>query len=190
MNRLVTVFCFASLIGCSSKDKYDVSRYYDAPEQDKVLASIIVFVFDAPPLTLMKDRFRPEHINYYSSLTSRFSIEKYFIADDGTHYFYLVRPAPNPKEKRGVGGHFKMKNDFQLIEFREEFVTPILPTEDVKGRCAFLFDEMVKRNLAKYLTMESYVQWPNPVSYYDTLTYEWKLKPEFAPAKDKAPQYF
>ena len=99
--------------------------------------------------------------------------------NNGTHYFYLVRPAPNPKEKRGVGGHFKMGKDFQLTDFCEMVVTPVLPEEEVKGRCAFLFDEMVKGSLDKYLLMESCVQWPNPVSYYDTITYDWKLKPEF-----------
>ena len=76
-----------------------------------------------------------------------------------------------------------MSGDFQLTGFCEVFVTPILPEADVKGRCAFLFDEMVKGNIDQFLTMESYVQWPNPVSYYDTITYEWKLKPDFEQRK-------
>ena len=179
MHKSIFIFFTVLLVSCSSKDKYDVARYYDVPEQDKVLRSIITYVFDAPPLTSMKDRFNLEHRNYYSFMTSIFSIYKYFIAEDGTHYFYIVRPAPNPKEKRGVGGHFRMTEDFQLTNFREVFVTPILPEADVKGRCAFLFDEMVNGSIDKYLTMESYVQWPNPVSHYDTITYEWKLNPEF-----------
>jgi hypothetical protein len=54
---------------------------------------------------------------------------------------------------------------------------------DIKGRCSFLFDEMVKGDIEKYLAMESYVQWPNVVSYYDTITYEWKMKPEFDRAR-------
>lgn len=165
------------LAGCTSKDKYDVTRYYDAKQQNQVLTSLVTFIFDAPPLTPMSDRFKPEHRNFYSFTASRFSIEKYFIAEDGTHYFYVIRPAPSPQEKRGVGGHFRMKDGYQLTEFSEVFVTPILPEADVKGRCAFLFDEMVKGTIDKYLTMESYVQWPNPASYYDSTTYEWKLKP-------------
>ena len=183
MRKRTFIFLSIILIGCSSSDKYDVSRYYDVSEQDQLLTSIVTFLFDAPPLTLMKDRFKPEQRNYYSFQNSKFSINKYFIADDGTHYFYVIRQAPNPKEKRGVGGHFKMSDDFQLTDFREVFVTPILPEADVTGRCAFLFDEMVKGTLDKYLTMESYVQWPNPVSYYDSITYEWKLKPDFEQRK-------
>ena len=99
MKKRTFIFLSVMLIGCSSKDKYDVARYYDAPEQNKLLTSIVTFLFDAPPLTLMKDRFRPEHTNYYSFQNSKFSINKYFIAEDGTHYFYVIRPAPNPKAK-------------------------------------------------------------------------------------------
>ena len=71
-----------------------------------------------------------------------------------------------------------MKNDFQLTDFIEVFVTSILSEADVRGRSVFLFDEMVKGDIKKYFEMESYIQWPNPVSYYDTVTYEWKLKPD------------
>ena len=125
----------------------------------------------------MEDRFKPEHRSFYLSITPKFSINKYFISDTDVHYFYVVRPGPSEKEKRGVGGHFRMKDKFQLTNFREEFVTPLLPEEEVTGRCAFLFDEMVKGNLAQYQKMETYMQWPNEISYYDSIAYEWKMKP-------------
>jgi len=182
MKNILFGILLLSVLGCSNKDKYDVSRYYNLKEEDEVLASIVTYLFDAPPYTSMKDRFESKHVNYYSNVAARFSIEKYYIAKDGTHYFYVIRPASTPKEKRAVGGHFKIK-DSQLTDFREEFVTPVLPEADVKGRCAFLFDEMVKGNLAKYKEMKSYIQWPNPISYYDTITYEWKLNPDLEKEK-------
>lgn len=163
------------LMACSTKDKYDVNRYYDVKEQYEVLTSIVTYIFDAPPYTKMEDRFKPEHRTYYSGISGRFALWKYFIAEDGTHYFYVIRPAPNAGEKRGVGGHFKMGKDYQLTGFREEFVTPILPENEVKDRCAFMFDAMVQGELPKYISMPSYVQWPNAVSQYDTVTYQWTL---------------
>jgi hypothetical protein len=166
------------IASCSAKDKYDVARYYDLPQQDKLLTHILTFMLDAPPSVPMKERFDSKHYNYYSFQTSKFSIVKYFIADDGTHYFYIMRPTSVPGEKRGVGGHFKMNKDFQLTDFREVFVTTAQPEKDIKEKSAFLFDEMVKGDITKYLSMTTYVQWPNEASYYDTLTYEWKLKPE------------
>jgi hypothetical protein len=175
--RLFLVVLF--LASCQSKNQYDVSNYYTVPQQDKVLAAIATYILDAPPLTKMKDRFSQEHHAYYSAAAARLQIVKYFISKEGIHYFYVSRPAPNPVERRGVGGHFKMHEEFRLSDFREEFVTPILTEEDVKGRCAFLFDEMVKGNLKPYLEMPSYIQWPNAITYYDSITYEWKLKPGY-----------
>jgi hypothetical protein len=50
--------------------------------------------------------------------------------------------------------------------------------EDLKEKAAFLFDEMVKGNLQKYIGMKDYIQWPNEISYYDTVHYEWTIKPD------------
>lgn len=73
-----------------------------------------------------------------------------------------------------------MKEDYLLNGFREIFVTPTLLEDEALKKGAFLFDEMVKGEIEKDLKMQSYVQWPNEASYYDTTAYEWKLKAEFA----------
>jgi len=181
MKYIITLLPAAIILSaCSTKDKYDVARYYNPQEQDAVLTSIVSYVFVAPPYTAMKDRFKDNHRVFYSEAASRFSIVKYYIADDGTHYFYIIRPGTKSTEKRGVGGYFKMdKGDktFMLKNFHEVFVTQVMTESDLKDRCAFLFDEMVKHNIAKFLPMTTYIQWPNPITYYDTITYEWKMRP-------------
>jgi hypothetical protein len=177
-NVLFISFAFL-IISCSSKDKYDVSRYYDLKEQDALLTSIITYIFIAPPYTLMKDRFKPQHRSFYSSQTPKFSIKKFYKSEGGTCFFLVLRPGFNLGEKRAVGGSFKMKGNFQLSGFREVFVTPTLTENEALTKGAFLFDEMVKGEIEKDLKMQSYVQWPNEASYYDTTSYEWKLKEEF-----------
>ena len=167
----------ATFSGCSTKDKYDVATYYHKQyERDAVLTSIVSYIFMAPPYTKMQDRFDDKHRGFYSQAAAQFSIVKYYIDEDGTHYFYVTRPGPKQSEKRGVGGYFKMGEHFKLKEFREVFVTPVMPEADIKGRCAFLFDEMVHHNIDKFLPMTTYIQWPNEITYYDTVTYEWKMR--------------
>jgi len=180
MKNILLVSFALLIISCSSKDKYDVNRYYDLKGQDALLSSIITYIFIAPPYTLMKDRFKPEHRGFYSSQTPKFSIKKFYKSEDGTCFFLVIRPGFKLGEKRAVGGSFKMKESFQLIGFREVFVTPTLAEDDALKKGSFLFDEMVKDEIEKDLKMQSYVEWPNEASYYDTIAYEWKLKEEFA----------
>ena len=165
-------------IGCATKETYDINRVYNLKEQNVILTGIVTHIFSAPAYTKMQDRFDFKHRAYYSSLTSKFSVEKYFISNDSTHYFYVIRPSSIASERRAVGGHFKMNKSFQLKEFKEEFVTTVMTEQDLKNKASFLFDEMVRGNLTKYLQMKTYIQWPNESTYYDSTSYEWKLKPD------------
>jgi hypothetical protein len=170
------------LFACNQKPKDDPTKYYNVYQLDSLKTSIVTYLFDAPPYTQMKDRFDIKHRSYYSGMASQFDLNKLVVAEDGKHYFYIIRPAPYPKKNRGVGGFFYVDSaakGFQLKGFRELFVTPILPEEEVKGRCSFLFQEMIDNKLKDYLPMETYIQWPNKVSYYDSTSHEWKLKSGF-----------
>lgn len=177
MKKISSIILIVVVFACNTKDKYDINRYYTPKEQDAILTSIIAYIYTAPLYSKMEDRFEPKHRQYYSSLTSKFKIIKYYVADDSTHFFYLLRPSSIASEHRVVAGHFKLKKNFGLKDFREEFVTTVMPESDLTGKSVFLFDEMVKGKITDYLGMETYIQWPNKISYYDTITYEWKLIP-------------
>jgi hypothetical protein len=166
---------------CSLNDKkYDPTSYYYGASQDSVLASIITYVFIAPPYTQMKDRFMLEHRKFYADpvTLAKFSIDQLYIAEDGTNYYLVLRPGPKVDERRAIGGYFKTDEKYNLSGFREIFVTPILPIEEAKKKGEFLFDKMVKGEVNEYLKMKSYVQWPNAASYYDSTKYEWVLDRE------------
>lgn len=166
--------------GCAQKEKNDVKNYFDPKKQNEILAAIITHIFNAPPYTRMEDRFEAKHKAYYLSTTSKFEMVRYFIDKDSVHYFYVIRPSSIANEKRAVGGHFKLKSTIKLTDFKEEFVTTVMNVDQLKTKAAFLFDEMVKGDLDKYLGMKHYVQWPNEITYYDTTIYQWKVKPEIS----------
>jgi hypothetical protein len=179
MKRFAFLLILA-LLSCSGKDKYDPARYVKAKERNELLTSIIAYLYVPPQYVSKQDRFKPEHRNFYSALIPKFPLEKLFVADDGTYYYLVIRPANSQgtNEVRGAGGHFKIKQDNTLTDFREVFVTPLMTKEEAQKKASFLFDEMVKGDVQKYLKMQSYVQWPNAISEYDTVSYEWKLKEE------------
>jgi len=162
---------------CSRKDKYDISQYYDRKEQDSLLARIVSYLYVAPDGVSMEDRFKAEHYPFYVEKAKAWSFINFYRNDNGVCYYYIERPASKVGEYRGAGGTFSIAADGSLTQFREAFVTPVLSDTDIRGRCTFLFKKMVEGDLEKYLTMQSYVFWPNEATYYDTVTYEWKLRP-------------
>ncbi|HTJ52516.1 MAG TPA: hypothetical protein VL443_23815 [Cyclobacteriaceae bacterium] len=180
MKYLLIIISVLSIAGCSMKNNYDVADYYDASQCDSIQASIINYIFIAPPYTLMKDRFKPEHRSFYSDPKTlrRFSIDKFYKNEKGVNYFLMLRPGNRVEERRAVGGYFKLGENYTLEGFREIFVTPILAEQDAKAKGEFLFEKMVKGEVDEFLKMKSYVQWPNDASLYDTVTYQWILNKE------------
>jgi hypothetical protein len=183
MKQSISIFFIASflfIVSCT-KDKYSIFRNYDKAQQDSIMASIITYIYTAPPYVDMKDRFKSQHRKFYANtaVRSQFSIEKFYLNEtNGLNYFLVIRPGANSQQKRGVGGYFKLRGDNQLSGFREAFVTPIMTQAEIKDRGAFLFDKMVRGEIDEYLKMKSYVQWPNEASSYDTITYQWVLNGE------------
>lgn len=174
MSKIWIIALCVALVSCQTKDKYDPAVYYDVNEQKEILTSIVTYIFDAPPYTSMKDRFKDEHRTYYKETSARFSLKKYFIRGE-EHYFFVLRPGAKQTEMRGVGGHYKMSKDNKISDFREVFVTPIMITNDAITKGSFLFDKMVLGEEKEFLKMKSFAQWPNEASLYDTITYQWVL---------------
>jgi len=179
MKRYRLVLIAFVFVACSSKDKYSPDNYYTKDQQASTLANIVTYIFIAPPYTAMKDRFLPEHRKFYTdpTLLAKFRLDQYYISNDGMNYFLVLRPGPKVGEIRAVGGRFRRQGNLEVADFREVFVTPILPEKEAQTKGAFLFDRMVKGDVDEYLKMKSYVQWPNAASYYDSTKYEWVLDP-------------
>jgi len=175
--KKLVIFILVTLVSCSkSRNEYDPSKYLDEGQQKDALSGIVTYIFSAPAYTAMEDRFKPEHKNYYDSMSQRlFSLDRFYVSDNKRRYYLVIRPGNQQDQKRAAGGYYDVSADKQINHFRETFVTPQLPDSVARARGRFLFDQMVKGSLEPYLKMATYVQWPNRVSYYDSTTYEWKL---------------
>ena len=177
MRFLLLIVCITTLVSC--KDKYDVEKYYSKAEQDSVVADIITYVYNRPQYSNSKTKFEPKFRSYYVSNLKNMRVEKFFIAKDGTHYFYIIRPSANtPRGLRGVGGMFERDATGKIRSFKEVFVTPGATLPDLQTRGEELFREMVRvGNVDAYMMNTDYVEWPAQWNYYDTLQHEWLSKP-------------
>src|SRR5689334_10756565 len=121
-----------SLVACQTKDRYDPSSFYDRIQQDRIITGIIAHIYTPPPYVLMSDRLKPEYRDYYLTQMFRFNLLKLYVTEDSTHYFLIERPAPGVNH-RVVGGQFKLSGN-ELVNFKEIFVTPSLPSKDLIER--------------------------------------------------------
>ena len=163
-----------ALLCCNAKKQYDPSMLYEKDKQEWILSRIAAHIYTAPPYVLMADRLKAEHTDFYLGQTYQFNFLELFADNQGVHYFLVERPAAG-KSRRVVGGSFTIGAE-DLENFREIFVTPPLPDAQLTERSEFLFRKLVTGEIGQYLTMPSYVEWPNEISYYDTVSFEWKLK--------------
>lgn len=177
MRLLLLAILMICLAGC--KDKYDVAKYYSKPEQDSVVTDIITYIHNRPQFSNSRTRFEQKFRSYYVANLKKMHVEKFFVAKDGIHYFYIIRPSENtPFGFRGTGGMFKRDAAGKIKSFKEVFVTPGGSLEDLKTRGDELFREMVRSgNIDAYRKNPDYIEWPAQWNYYDTLQYEWLSKP-------------
>jgi hypothetical protein len=167
MRNLLLAFLLA---GCSV-DQYDPGRYLSNEEQsllNKQAVRYLYFDERIPP----SSRFDSVHNEKFELVAQAFSIVRYHrIADED--YYLILRRYGNGKV-RAIGGSLRLVNG-TIAEFRETFVTPLLEEKIAEQRGSFLFTQMAVNGVVdkKYLDMKLYVEWPDALTSYDTVSHQW-----------------
>lgn len=174
------MICIVSLcwiLAC--KDKYDADSYFENQSKDSLLADIITYIYVRPQYAEWNTRFDARFRKYYVSQLGKFNFEKYYRDDQGIHYYYIIRPARSSQGNiRGVGGKFTLDENGKINSFKEIFNTPVASLSELQQRGKELFLKMIKDgNVDDYLKHPDYIEWPNDLTYYDTLRHEWLAKP-------------
>jgi len=172
-------FIFLSGLIFSCADKFDVNSYHNIEERDSLLTDIITYVYIRPQYAEWDNRFDARFRKYYVSHLGNFKFEKYYRDDKGNHYYYIIRPARSAQGNiRGVGGKFTLDKEGHISSFEEVFNTPVASLAELQKRGSELFVKMIKNgNIDDYLKHPDYVEWPNDMTYYDTVRHEWRIKP-------------
>ena len=103
---------------------------------------------------------------------------------DGRYYFFVSRPAPSLYGKRaGIGGFFTSDDRMSIRNYREVFQTFKLKPEEMERKGGILFEMMVKNmDLKDYqpggkkALNEEWIEFPDALNYYDTLSSAWKTR--------------
>lgn len=164
------------VFSCQSTSKYAPEKYFNATQQQELLANMVTYI-DAPaPGSDARTKFNVPYRKYYIQKAGKYQLLHLYLAPDSTYYYFLIRPAGNDiRYKRGVGGSFRLKNNsLAPVAFEETFNTPRLTEKEAAERGYYVFSELVKKqDISHLLSMKHYIEWPDSSLRYDKHSYSW-----------------
>ena len=179
-------FTFFMLMGlsifysCGVKDIKTKPEEYLSESQKTAMLTQLVLKTAGKPEGFLK---REEMEAYYKS-EARSYFWHFLHEKDGRYYFFVSRPAPSLYGKRaGIGGFFTSDDRMSIRNYREVFQTFKLKPEEMERKGGILFEAMVNnRDLKVYqpggkkALNEEWIEFPDALNYFDTLSSAWKTR--------------
>ena len=163
-------------VSCGRKDFYSPETYYSQELIDSLMVDVVTYMGKMPRSADNISRHDSIHREYYTEMSQEYQLHKLFVHEDGSHFYYIIRPARHPLgNRRGVGGKFYLDENKQILDFEEIFVTPIANEEDIAALAEKLFMELIESgNVDKYLSDRNIIEWPDDRCHYDFEKKEWR----------------
>lgn len=176
-NIVLVVLLGFALIGCNSKEEYSADNYYTPEALKNNLFTILPYIAKLENGVNYENRFDASQKSYFEAQQNnfKFSMERYFITPDSTHYFLIWKIAPSLYVKKiAIGGRYKKDKNGKIYAFEELFNTPKMKLEELKEKSFPLFDYMVKNgNVDKYIGDYLLVEFPDNKCVYDKNKTRW-----------------
>jgi hypothetical protein len=181
MKSFGVILILMLVFGCSSPANYSPEAYLDPVKKDEIIGTLVRYTGKLPKKVEDSQKFDSRYDSYYQELASKHRLMKYHIAEDGSHYFLIRRPAPSLVEKYvASGGRMKFDESGSLEFFEETFRTWKMVPDTLERRASLLFDKMVKgESLDPYLAQNSkieFIEFPDENVFYDKDSRTWKSK--------------
>ena len=174
---IVAIICCILLpLACSEEvDTYKADNYYPNEFIDSLMVDIVTFMGGKPRSADYLTRHDEIHRPHFVEQSRDFHIDRLFIDDDGTHYYYIIRPARHPLgNQRAVGGKFMLDENDKINVFEETFVTQVMDEKELKELGASLFEKLISGDEHLFLNNRQIIEWPDDRCLYDREKNEWR----------------
>jgi hypothetical protein len=175
INASILILLFS--LGCQEKyTPLEFDYYFDDTGQSEILAQIISYVYATPGGIPKADRFNKDYREIYKKELQKFEMIHFWKSDEGTYFFYMLRPARNiNNNKRGVAGIFTLDENLEIDSFKEVFVTKMIPKEQVVSFGNLVFQNFIDNNGEIPMTplRQDLIEFPNTETRYDPAIHEW-----------------
>lgn len=154
---------------------YKPRNYFTLQQGDSLMVELATYIGVKPGGATSQTRFEPQFRSYYAEHSKQFRMVFLHKTEEGWYYYYLLRPARDPKgNRRGVGGRFRMEEG-RIEDFEEIFNTPAGDEKTLEENGSILFLEWVREgNVDKYLENRQYIEWPDERLKYHKELHEWR----------------
>ena len=173
---LVVIIGLTVFYSCGEKNLIPKNNCeFSTIDQDTLFTDLVTYIHRPPNRVSAKNRFLPQHRNWFVNSTELFEWLHCHRSEDGTYYFYMKRPARNIHgHMRGIGGTFKLDESGQIIDFKEIFNTYMITPEEVIKLGPRFFSIMVEHtHIPTDSDLWKKIEFPNDASFYDTEIFEW-----------------
>jgi hypothetical protein len=174
MNVLAKALCFAAFLASACGRSASVETHFSSQQADTLLVNIMTYLF-VPEGVHPESRFEPRFRSTYYLDKEKFSLMKLLRISDG-YYYYLILRRESDGHRRALGGRFRAEGT-HVSNLEELFVGPVLSQAEALRNGEYVFREMVKsRGLPPHMAgLKHFVEWPNKLRRYDTLSHSWIL---------------
>jgi len=160
----------------SCKKSYNPEKLLTAWQKDSLLTTLIIQMDKLQAGANMNTRFDKEFREGYEQRRKLFSLDQYYIDQDGFHYFMVIRRVPSLYEanKRAEAGRFRRDGNGSITDFEEIFLTPILLDKEAHDKGVILLHEYITTgNIDKFKNDIDYVEFPNLTWTYNKKKQAW-----------------
>lgn len=170
------IFILLTSVFFSCKKSYNPEKLLTDKQKDSLLITLIIQMDKLQAGANMDTRFDEEFREGYEQRKKLFSLDQYYVGQDGFHYFMVIRRVPSLYEanKRAEAGRFRRGSNGKITDFEEVFVTPILSDKEAHDKGVTLLHEYITSgNIEKYKNDITYVEFPNLTWTYNKKKQAW-----------------
>ncbi|WP_028979683.1 hypothetical protein [Sporocytophaga myxococcoides] len=170
------IFILLTSVFFSCKKSYDPENLLTTEQKENLLSTLIIQMDKLQSGANMNNRFGEEFKEGYEQRKKLFSLDQYYIDQDGFHYFMVIRRVPSLYEanKRAEAGRFRKDASGKITDFEEIFLTPILSDEEAHDKGVTLLQEFITSgNIERYKNDITYVEFPNLTWTYNKKKQAW-----------------
>jgi hypothetical protein len=171
---IIVIFLACVLFSC--KKFYNPDNLLTAGQKDSLLTTLIIQMDKLQAGANMESRFDEQFRKGYEHRKRFFSLDQYYVDEDGFHYFMIIKRVPSlyDANKRAEAGRFRKDTKGKITDFEEIFLTPILSDEEAQDKGLILFHEFITTgNVDKYRNDITYVEFPNLTWTYNKEKQAW-----------------